>query len=625
MFEPSTSGPTRELSPLLLRRVPVTIGVVVASLLLVIARLWYLQVVHGEELRSLSEHNRIRLRRVPAERGLILDRHGTILADNRPSFDVKLVPEDAGDVPAVVARLGQYLGDGPVLEGLAQVHRKAPYQPVVLRRDISWPDVAAIETHRLDLPGVTLDVEPRRIYPYGSLAAHLLGYVGEATPGDLESRDDLGMGDVLGKAGVERPFDRELRGIRGRQEIEVDALGRRIGVLAEEPETPGRDIVLTIDRATQAAAEAALEGHRGAIVALDPNSGEVLAMASRPTFDPNDFASGVTTEAWRALVADRHKPLTNRALQGQYPPASTFKIVVGVAALEKKKISPSGDVCCWGGMPFGGRVFNCWRKHGHGCLGFHDAMLQSCDVYFYEAGHRVGVDAIAEYSRKFGLGARTGIGIGYEEPGLIPDSAWKKRRFGEPWYPGETLSVAIGQGFVLATPLQMATMIATVANGGTRYKPHVVKRIEGGEGDAAVEFGPEVVEKVELRPATLSLLHRSLEDVVAADRGTGRRAAVDGIKVAGKTGTAQVAGLAKAQGGGEDVPEQFRDHAWFVGYAPAGAPTIAVAVLVEHTGHHGGTVAAPMAKAVFEAHFGLAPPSDGSETHEVRQAAHRPL
>lgn len=615
MFDSTANGSPRELSPLLLRRLPIAVGCVIACLLLTVGRLWYLQIVQGEEMRSLSEHNRIRLRRVPAERGIIYDRQGVILADNRPSFDVILVPEDAGDVPAVLSRLQGHLNDGLNVTSLSQLQRKAPYQPVVLQRDIAWPGVAAIETHQLDLPGVTLEVTPRRIYPLGTLAAHLLGYVGEATPRDLELRKELYMGDVIGKAGIERPFDRELRGISGREEIEVDAVGRRIGVLAAEPETPGRNLVLTIDAETQAAAEEALADYRGAIVALDPNTGEVLALASRPTFDPNDFAGGISPEAWRDLIEDPYRPLTNRAIQGQYPPASTFKIIVGMAALEKGVIGGQ-DICCWGGLPFGGRVFRCWRREGHGCIDFHMGVVQSCDVFFFEVGDRLGIDTIAEYARMFGLGETTGVGIGYEERGLIPDSKWKRRRFGEPWYPGETLSVAIGQGFVLTTPLQMASVIATVANGGTRYRPFVVKRIEEADG-VSTEFGPEVVAQLDVRPATFSRMRAALKDVVMGERGTGRRARIEGFTVAGKTGTAQAAGAAIAEGGREGVPERFRDHAWFVGYAPAEAPTIAVSVLVEHVGHHGGTVAAPMAGAVMKRYLLK---QNGHD--EIRQTAH---
>jgi len=597
----SRRGSPHELSPLLARRIAVATAVVVVGFLFMAARLWYLQVAQGEALRSLSEHNRIRLRRVPAQRGIIYDRNGVVLAENRPSFDVLLVPEDAGDVGGVLARLGRFLGDGLASGELSQQQRgRAPYQGMVVREDIAWSGVVGIETHQLELPGVTLEVTPRRLYPFGTLAAHLLGYVGEVTPRDLENRDDLRMGDLIGKAGVERRLDHELRGVPGREQIEVDAVGRRVRVLDEEPDLPGYNLVLTIERDVQAAAEEALADNRGAIVALDPNSGEVLALASRPSFDPNVFATRITAEKWRDLVGGPSRPLTNRATQGQYPPGSTFKIVIGTAALEERVVGE--PICCGGGLFFGRRFYRCWRKGGHGCLHFHMGLVQSCDVFFYEAGSRLGVDTIAAYARRYGLGRPTGLDIEPEEAGLIPDSEWKQRRFGERWYAGETLSVAIGQGYVLTTPLQMASVMATVANGGTRYRPFVVKRVEG-PGGSITEFAPEVAGKLDVRPATLSSLRAALVDVVEDEHGTGRRAQIPGVEVAGKTGTAQAAGAGVAQGGEHGAPERLRDHAWFVAYAPAAAATIAVAVLVENAGHHGGTVAAPMARLVIERHL----------------------
>jgi penicillin-binding protein 2 len=616
----SNRGSPREVSPLLGRRIAIAIGAVIVSFVLMGGRLWYLQIVQGEQMRGLSEHNRIRMRRVAAQRGVIYDRFGVVLAENRPSFDVVLVPEDAGEVDVVLSRLGRYLGNGDAHANIPPGQRKrAPYQGVVLGRDVAWSGVVAVETHQLELPGVTLEVTPRRLYPFGTLAAHLLGYVGEATANDLAKRSELRMGDLIGKAGIERPLDEALRGVPGREQIEVDAVGRRVRVIDDEADVPGQNVMLTIDHAVQAAAEEALGENRGAIVALDPNTGEVLALASRPTFDPNVFAAGITAQAWRALVDDPYRPLTNRATQGQYPPGSTFKIIVGTAALEEKAISRHEPVCCKGGMPFGGRVFRCWKSTGHSCLSFHQALVQSCDVFFYEAGNRLGVDRIAAYARQYGLGASTGLGVGSEEPGLIPDSAWKQRRFNERWYPGETLSVAIGQGAVLTTPLQMAVAAATIANGGTRYRPFVIKRVDGPD-DSVTTYEPEVVGRLEASGATLQAVRAALVDVVMGERGTGSRAKIDGFTVAGKTGTAQAAGAVIAQGGALNAPDRFKDHAWFVSYAPAEAPTIAVAVLVENVGQHGGTVAAPMARTVIEQHLARRPDYD-----EIRQAAHRPL
>jgi penicillin-binding protein 2 len=619
MGGPPVRESQREVSPLLQRRLVAAVWAVLAGVVLIGMRLWYLQLEQGDAMRTLSENNRVRLRRVAAERGVITDRRGVVLADTRPSFDVVLVPEDARDVAAVLAQLRAYLSDGAPLDPSPQSRKRAPYEGVVLRRDVGWPLVALIESHQLDLPGITLEVAPRRHYPFGSLAAHVLGYVGEVTSDDLARRRELRMGEAIGKAGVERVFDHDLRGVSGGQQIEVDALGRRVRVLDEVPEAPGNSLTLTIDHEVQEAAEAALGKYRGAIIALDPNTGEVLALASRPAFDPNVFAGGVTQEEWRRLSTDPYRPLSNRATQGQYPPGSTFKIVTGAAGLEKGAITPTASICCGGGLQFGNHYFRCWRKQGHGCLPFHWGLVQSCDVYYYQLGQRLGVDAIAEYSRRFGLGSVSGLGLGGEQPGLVPDSRWKRERFGQPWYPGETLSVAIGQGAVLATPVQMATLTAMVANGGTRYRPFVVKRIEAPDATSK-EFVPQVLGTLDVKESTLAALRDALRDVVMSDRGTGARARIAGTEVAGKTGTAQAVGEGKAHLRTEHAPEGLRDHAWFVAFAPVAAPTIAVAVLVEHAGHHGGTVAAPMARAVIERHLGRAPDDDA-----VRQAAHRPL
>ena len=357
-------------------------------------------------------------------------------------------------------------------------------------------------------------------------------------------------------------------------------------------------------------AEAALADYRGAVVAIDPNAGEILALVSHPTFDPNEFATGISPAAWRELTSDPFRPLTNRATQGQYPPGSTFKIVVGTAALEEKVVRTDEEVCCTGGYLFGRRRYRCWRSQGHGCLSFIDAMAQSCDVFFYEMGSRLGVDKIAEYAGLFGLGRSVGLGIGYEEPGLIPNSDWKRRRFGERWYPGETLSVSIGQGYVLVTPLQMASLIATVANGGTRYQPFLVKRIEGSE--KVWNHAPEVAGTLGVRSSTMGTVRAALREAVMGKRGTGSHARVAGFAVAGKTGTAQAAGVDVAQGGMEEAPENLRDHAWFGGYAPAENPTIAVAALVQHAGQHGGTVARPLGRAVIESHLAMSAGHDTS-------------
>jgi penicillin-binding protein 2 len=594
----------REVSPELQLRMAVAVGVVFVAFTLVGARLWYLQVERGEEMRLLSESNRVRRVRIAAARGIVYDRFGEILVDNRPSFDMILVPEDARDRQQVFRNLAGYLGEAEAeLHEMARApSKRPPYEGIVLRRDVGWEAVMAVETHQLDLPGVSVQVGPKRSYPFGPLAAHLLGYVGEVSQADLaDAARGYWPGDVVGKAGLERAWEGELRGTRGGQQVEVDALGRRVRVLQEVADVPGNSLILTLDRDLQDVAERTLGDRKGSIVALDPRNGEILVMVSRPAFDPNLFARGIRREEWQALVQDRSHPLNNRAVQGVFPPGSTFKIAVAAGALEESVVTPFTSVTCGGGTQFGRRFFRCWKKGGHGRMQLHDAVVQSCDVFFYEVGQRLGVDGIAEFARRFGLGLATGVRLQHESAGTIPDREWKRRRFDEPWYPGETLSVAIGQGYVTATPLQMANFVATVANGGTRYRPHYVKRVEAFDGTVREEIAPEIVAQAHLKTSTITQLQSAMRDVVMSTRGTGQKARVLGVEVAGKTGTSQVVRLSRREETG-DVAET-RDHAWFMAYAPVEAPEIAIAAIVEHAEGGGGAIAAPIVQRILAHYF----------------------
>jgi penicillin-binding protein 2 len=583
----------------------VAVAIAYIAFTLVGVRLWYLQLEKGSEMRSLSEHNRIRLVRLPGSRGVVYDRHGEILIDNRPSFDVVFVPEDARDRRKTLQNLAHYLGETePVLhQAVRAPSKRPPYEGIVLRRDVDWEGVVALETHQLDLPGLSLQVVPRRFYPYGSLAAHLLGYVGEVNESEL--RDDTStyrLGDLAGKAGLEKAWDTDLQGTAGGEEVEVDAFGRRVRVLQQVPDLPGNTLTLTLDRDLQETAENALGAADGAIVALDPRNGEVLVMVSHPAYDANIFARGIRRDEWRTLVQDPKHPLNNRAVQGQFPPGSTFKIAVAAAALERGVATPASSVSCSGGIPFGNHFFRCWRKGGHGTVSFHTAIVQSCDVFFYTMGQRLGVDPIAEYAHRLGLGIPTGIGLEHEKTGTIPDTQWKRRRFDQPWFSGETLSVAIGQGYVTATPLQMANFVATVANGGTRYRPRYVKRIDSPDGTSSRETEPEVLGRADLKPSTLAQLHSAMRDVVMNDSGTGKKARVVGVEVAGKTGTSQVVTMGDRERSNKGA-EATRDHAWFIAFAPVEAPEIAIACIVEHAGGGGGAIAAPIVQQILAHYF----------------------
>jgi penicillin-binding protein 2 len=628
----------REVPVELRRRLAIAVAAVLVIFGLTLVRLWHLQVTEGESYRSLSENNRIRLKRVRATRGTILDRHGRVVVDNRPSFDLVLVPEDAQDVPRTIEALTRLLGPevGDLSVPLAAARDRPPFEGVTLLRDLDWESTVKIETHHFQLPGVSVQVGPRRTYPFGETAAHLFGYVGEVDRRDLASREGYHLGDLIGKAGIERYWEDYLRGVDGGQQVEVDALGRQLRVLSEVPETPGHTLVLTLDRDLQLVAEEAMRERDGSVVALDPRSGEILALVSRPAFDPNLFARGIRHGEWRALVEDPKRPLNSRAVQGTYPPGSTFKVVMAAAALDEGIVNPFTRIHCGGGLYFGNRTFRCWRKGGHGSMNVHDALVQSCDVFFYQVGSRLGVDTIAEYAHRFGLGSPTGSGFEHESGGLIPTSAWKRQRFGEPWYPGETLSVAIGQGYVTTTPLQMASLVAAVASGGTVYRPHAVRRVETTDGEVVLERGPEPVRDLGLKPSTMLQLREALLGVVNGPRGTGSRARLPSVKVGGKTGTSQIARMGAKRVDQKTLPRRLRDHAWFIAFAPVDDPVIAIAVLAEHAGEGGGAVAAPIARTLLAHHFGIAEDDAGTlnrvaglvperDDAAVRPAARLPL
>ncbi|MBW1721427.1 MAG: penicillin-binding protein 2 [Deltaproteobacteria bacterium] len=569
-------------------------------------RLWYLQLIKGSEYRIKSENNRIRLQDIPPFRGMIFDRQGDLLVDNRPSYDMYIIPEDVQDKDKLLDNLGE-LADLDREQALQRLSagRKYPFRPVLIKRDLSWPELARVETNLYNLPGVMIQVKPQRNYLFGKFASHVIGYLGEISETQLASGryPDNKRGDLIGKYGVEMCWQKQLNGFRGGEQVEVDAAGRKLRVISRKPPVSGANIALTLDKDLQILAEECLNGKKGAVVALDPGTGEILAMASRPAFDPNLFIRGIDPKEWRRIVSSKDSPLQNRAIAGQYPPGSVFKIVVALAGLEEGILDPSEEVFCNGSYTVGRRSYRCWKRGGHGPMALHDALVQSCDVYFYKLGRRLGVDKIAEYAERLGLGHRPGFDLGMDKPGLIPTTRWKLKRWGIPWQPGETISTSIGQSYVLVTPLQMALMIAAIFNGGVLYQPQVIKWV-GKDGRMIREFKPVLKRRLNAKPENLELIKYALVGVVNEPRGTGRRAKVKGITVAGKTGTAQVVTLEKekiAKAGGE-VPPEFRDHAWFVAVAPAEHPRLAIAVLVENGGH-GGSAAAPIAGRLIEAYF----------------------
>ncbi len=588
------------------RRLSYALAAACLCFLLLALRLWSLQVLHGEEMATLSENNRIRLRRIQATRGRIVDRHGRVLVESEASYDAVLVPEDAVDLETTVENLAHFLTQSAA-ETNAVLERAAGrprFQEIVVKRDLDFEEVVAIETHQTELPGVSVHVTPKRLYRQGETLAHVVGYVGEVTREDVARSNQYRSGDLIGKSGLEEVFDEHLRGVNGGRHVEVDALGRELRVLDKVDPTAGHTLVLSVDLDLQHVAEQALGDKVGAVVALDPRNGDVLAMASEPSFDPNLFNGGIRHEDWRRLMDHPRRPMTQRAFRGQYPPGSTFKFVVAAAALQEGTINPFTRIRCGGSHRLGKRNFRCWRPGGHGSMNVVQALAQSCDVFFYQVGQKLGVDVIAKYARAFGLGSPTGIVLGHEKSGIIPDQNWKRENFKEPWYPGETLPVAIGQGFVTTTPLQMARAVAGLA-AGKLYRPRLVLRLDGVEGSVVETIEAEESPGLDLKPAVLDEVRNGLVQVVNSPGGTGARAAIEGVVVAGKTGTSQVVALGSTRKKAHQMPWQQRDHAWFVAFAPAEAPEIALAVLVEHADGGGGKIAAPIAGTVLEEYFRL--------------------
>ena len=455
---------------------------------LLFLRLWFLQLLQGEEMQQRSEHNRIRLLDLPPWRGMILDHHGQVLVANRPSYELVAVMEDVGNIPLLAGRLAHLLQLDPhQLTAQLQNAKKAGLHQVRIRADLAWEEMARVETFQPELPGVLIQVQPKREYRHKGMACHVLGYLGEISDVQLKSGkfSNYKMGDYLGKFGVELAWEKYLRGQRGSRRIEVDAYGRELGQMDSVFPTAGANIYLTLDNRMQREAEACLEGQVGAIVALDPKTGRVLALASSPTFSQEAFERGLTNQEWQKINTDKTHPMENRALRGQYPPGSTFKIVIALAGLEEQVITPSTIVDCTGALPVGNHVFHCWRKRGHGAMNLYRAMVHSCDIYFYEVGRRLGIERIHEWSKRFGLGAPTGLDLDKEMPGLAPSIAWKKARYHQPWHEGDTISVSIGQGYNLTTPIQMARVVAAIANGGIVYKPYLVEKVESpSRGDS---------------------------------------------------------------------------------------------------------------------------------------------
>ncbi|MGE5361042.1 MAG: penicillin-binding protein 2 [Bacteroidales bacterium] len=565
---------------------------------------WYFQVVQYNHFYELAENNHQRTMPLRAPRGVLYDRNGRVLVENRDSYNISIVREHTRNVGQTLKRLAEVTGgDAAQFQEVVRRRLSEPrYRPIPVIEDATLAQVAAVAAHRLEFPELVVERVPTRQYPTDELAAHLFGYVGEVTEEQL-SGESLHAGDVVGQSGVEKVYNGLLMGADGEKKVVINSIGREIRTVGEVQPTEGRRVELTIDYDVQKATEDGFKilGYNGAAVILDPRNFEVLSYVSLPAYDPNAFAARGPGfgQTWAQLNSDKLRPLQNRAIQGRYSPGSTFKFVVAIAALEEGVVTTDFKVHCAGGAFFYGRHFNCWKKEGHGSVDMMRAIEQSCDTYFYTLGNMVGIDRLHKWATLLGLGEKSGIDLPNEVQGIMPSSAWKKATTGEKWYAGETISVAIGQGQVTVTPVSMAVYMATIANGGTRYVPHLVRAVDEGRGWKAVP-APAPKSVVPLKPETVAAMHEAAWLVVNG-AGTGGNARIAGHDVAGKTGTAQVMSLdaAKALAGRKDI--DVRDNGWFVFFAPRDNPEIAGVVFGEHSGH--GTEAAKIARYAMETYF----------------------
>ncbi len=588
------------------RRAAILTGGKFALLSALVGRMYYLQVVESDRFQMLADENRINMRLLAPSRGQIVDRFGVPLAINQQNYQVLVKSENTPDIAATLDRLGQLIPISPDERKriLDEVRRKRKFVPVLVREFLEWEDVARIEVNAPDLPGVIIDVGDRRFYPRGDVASHILGYVGAAAAEHQTGDPLLELpGFRIGRSGVERTFDPALRGRAGSSQLEVNAVGRVIRELGRREGQTGQTVVLTIDTELQQSAMDALGEQTGSVVVLDVETGATMVQASTPSFDPNNFTDGLSETEWRTLADDERAPLRNKAIAGEYAPGSTFKMIVALAALEMGVIDASTSFFCSGSLTLGDGKFHCWKRQGHGHTDLGKGIAESCDVYFYQLARRVGIDRIAEMATRFGLGEDLGLDLPGERPGLIPTRAWKRAVIGQPWVQGESLVAAIGQGFVLATPLQLATMTARMVNGGKAVTPFVARDIMADEQILGRPLTPPPDMKINQHH--LSMMHEAMVRVTNSQRGTAYRARimVPGMNMAGKTGTSQVRRITRAERAAgiiknEQLPWKRRDHALFVGFAPIDAPRYAVSVVVEHGGG-GSKVAAPIARDIM--------------------------
>jgi len=599
------------------RRADNIIQLILFSFALLLMRLWYLQVVKGEMFYEFSLNNKIRKESVDAPRGMMFSRNSKLLVNNVPRFDAVIIPQYVTGLSDVVTKLATILNmsEDSINKIIARYRGQASYRSITIKKNISQKELAVIETESEKIPGVRVEVYISREYSGNEIGAHLLGYISEISQHQLprfskRDRRNYKLGDFIGQSGLEEKYDGTLRGIDGREIVEVDARGRLRRVIKDNtlyediknlPAIPGNNIRLTIDSDLQKVAYDALEGKVGSAVAIDVNTGEVLAMVSRPSFDPSKFSRKLTTKYWNSILENENNPMRDRSIQEHYAPGSTFKTISAIAALEEKVIDPTTEFECSGSLRVGRRTFHCWKKSGHGKVNVVGALRESCDVFFYQIAKKMDVDDLAKYAKGFGVGSKTGISLPREISGLMPTKEWKKKRYGRDWQKGETLATIIGQSYVLMTPLQLANSYAMIANGGTGYKPSLIKEIFSINGDIIEKRQPEVLRKISISPENLKVIKQGLYEVVNERAGTAWWYKLPDGQISGKTGTSQVIEFSadKIYHKCEEREYKYRHHGIFASYAPSLKPRIAVAVVVEH-GCHGSSAAAPVAKAIIK-------------------------
>jgi len=592
---------------LLNKKIRLCVIVITCVFLFVFLRLWYLQIVLGGKYNELSTNNRIRITKISAPRGMILSKNRDILVKNIPSFDITLIPQDTQDVAGVLSNISKllHINKNSLKKIVEKKKGRPPFEPITLKKEVSWSQMSLVLSKKTDLQGIAIDVVPKRLYCYDSIAPHVLGFLGEISREELQKHEKgrYFLGDLIGKYGLEKWGEHYIQGTKGGLKTEVDVFGNRQKILTQIDPVAGMEVYLSIDPSLQKIAEAVLSGKTGAVVAMDPKNGEVKALASSPDFDSNLFSRGIKYGDWESLINNEFHPLLNRALQSQQAPGSVFKIVTVIAALEENLVDPETKIFCPGYYKLGNRVFNCWKKGGHGNMNLKSAIVESCDTYFYSLSLKVGIDNIIKYAKKLGFGMKTGIELEGEKSGFVPTPQWKQKKYGVSWQKGETLNIAIGQGFLLSTPLQIATIFCGLANNGFIPKPRIVLRVEGN--DYLKTFPHEILSHYSLSPETFSFVRDALSGVVNEPNGTGLRARVKECLVAGKTGTVQVVSKKFTDGKEKEIPYKLKDHAWFVCFAPKENPKIVVSVFLEH-GESGGQFAAPLAGKLVESYLSKA-------------------